>query len=170
MYTEAHFPMCNCQDVALILKNLYSCPWLAHQVANSCKFTSLHSLPSPILHNPSQSQHFPLLCNVPGNALLKMVLVKDGRNGLQEDLNLAAKEYKRSGIHAKVNKLIQEAFQNHGDDVEILCPILVKIAQQNQLCKILFPYALPILTTAPSKDAVWEGLTEAPFISLLFHP
>ncbi|KIK17282.1 hypothetical protein PISMIDRAFT_685397 [Pisolithus microcarpus 441] len=86
-----------------------------------------------------------------------LLQVKDGRNGLQEDLNLAAKEYKRSGIHAKVNKLIQEAFQNHGDDVEILCPILVKIAQQNQLCKIL-------------KDAVWEGLTEAPFISLLFHP
>ncbi|KIK13268.1 hypothetical protein PISMIDRAFT_688848 [Pisolithus microcarpus 441] len=64
-----------------------------------------------------------------------LMQVKDERNDLQEDMNLAVEEYKSSGIHAKVNKLIQEAFQNHDDDVEILCPILVKIAQQNQLCK-----------------------------------
>ncbi|KAI6026843.1 hypothetical protein BKA83DRAFT_3171854 [Pisolithus microcarpus] len=66
-----------------------------------------------------------------------LMQVKDERNDLQEDMNLAVEEYKSSGIHAKVNKLIQEAFQNHDDDVEILCPILVKIAQQNQLSKML---------------------------------
>ncbi|KAI5999100.1 hypothetical protein EDD15DRAFT_2363126 [Pisolithus albus] len=62
-----------------------------------------------------------------------LLQVKDGRNDLQEDLNFAVDEYKSSGIQAKVNKLIQEAFQSYGDNVEILCPILVKIAQQNQL-------------------------------------
>ncbi|KAI6019406.1 hypothetical protein PISMIDRAFT_682696 [Pisolithus microcarpus 441] len=66
-----------------------------------------------------------------------LLQVPAGREGIQEDLNLAAKEYQSSGIHAKVNKLIQEALQSHGDNVEILCLILVKIAQQNQLSKML---------------------------------
>ncbi|KAI6016055.1 hypothetical protein PISMIDRAFT_689537, partial [Pisolithus microcarpus 441] len=66
-----------------------------------------------------------------------LLQVKPGRNDLQEDLNLAGEEYQSSGIQAKVNKLIQEAFQNHDDNVEVLCPILVKIAQGNQLSKIL---------------------------------
>ncbi|KIK12501.1 hypothetical protein PISMIDRAFT_689417 [Pisolithus microcarpus 441] len=69
-----------------------------------------------------------------------LLQVTAGRKDIQEDLNLAAQEYQSSCIHANVNKLIQEAFQSHSDNVEVLCPILVKIAHQNRLCKILFPY------------------------------
>ncbi|KAI6026816.1 hypothetical protein BKA83DRAFT_4491262 [Pisolithus microcarpus] len=149
--------------------------------ANSDNFSSLQ----PSISHPAQSLNIPTFSTTMQYSrqciaedgvgailvfeyLYFLLQEKDGSNSLQEDLNLAAEEYKSSGIHAKVNKLIQAAFQNHGDDVETLCPILVKIAQQNQLCKILFPYALPILTTAPSKDAGWEGLTEASLISSLF--
>ncbi|KIK17669.1 hypothetical protein PISMIDRAFT_685004 [Pisolithus microcarpus 441] len=66
-----------------------------------------------------------------------LLQVKQGRNDIQKDLNLAVKKYESSGIQATVNKLIQEAFQNHGDNVEIICPILVKIAKENQLSKML---------------------------------
>ncbi|KAI6162610.1 hypothetical protein EDD17DRAFT_1573587, partial [Pisolithus thermaeus] len=58
---------------------------------------------------------------------------KAGGNDLQEDLNFIVEKYQSSGIQAKVNKLIQEAFKVHGNNVEILCPILVDIALQNQL-------------------------------------
>ncbi|KAI6102598.1 hypothetical protein EDD16DRAFT_346556 [Pisolithus croceorrhizus] len=62
---------------------------------------------------------------------------KAGGNDLQEDLNFIVEKYQSSGIQAKVNKLIQEAFKVHGNNVEILCPILVDIALQNQLSKML---------------------------------
>ncbi|KAI6011024.1 hypothetical protein BKA83DRAFT_4396980 [Pisolithus microcarpus] len=66
-----------------------------------------------------------------------LLQVTAGRKDIQEDLNLAAQEYQSSCIHANVNKLIQEAFQSHSDNVEVLCPILVKIAHQNRLSKML---------------------------------
>ncbi|KIK14515.1 hypothetical protein PISMIDRAFT_687869 [Pisolithus microcarpus 441] len=137
-------------------------PWLAHQVvsfmsilvplkeANSDNFSSLQ----PSISHPAQSLNIPTFSTTMQYSrqciaedgvgailvfeyLYFLLQEKDGSNSLQEDLNLAAEEYKSSGIHAKVNKLIQAAFQNHGDDVETLCPILVKIAQQNQLSKML---------------------------------
>ncbi|KIK18996.1 hypothetical protein PISMIDRAFT_683515 [Pisolithus microcarpus 441] len=56
---------------------------------------------------------------------------------MQECLTLAVKEYQSSGIHNKVEESIQKAFENWGDNVDDLCPILVHIAQENQLSKIL---------------------------------
>ncbi|KAI6025421.1 hypothetical protein EDC04DRAFT_239102 [Pisolithus marmoratus] len=64
---------------------------------------------------------------------------KEDGHDLQEDLTLAVKKYETSGVHANVQKHINAAFQEHGEDVEILCPILVDIAKQNQMCKMLFP-------------------------------
>ncbi|KAI6103364.1 hypothetical protein F5141DRAFT_1065201 [Pisolithus sp. B1] len=105
---------------ALIPNNLYS--WF---------------LPSPLLGNPSAFLYFPPQCNVRGNILLKMALDNNGRNDLQKDLTSAVEKYQGSGIHAKVNTLIQEAFDKYGNNVDVLCPILVDIAQQNQLSKML---------------------------------
>ncbi|KAI6029242.1 hypothetical protein PISMIDRAFT_683379 [Pisolithus microcarpus 441] len=65
---------------------------------------------------------------------------KNGSNHIQEDLTLAVEEYQRSGVHAKVNKLIQAAFAKHGQDVKTLCHILLEIARENQLCKIFPPH------------------------------
>ncbi|KIK22643.1 hypothetical protein PISMIDRAFT_680059 [Pisolithus microcarpus 441] len=70
---------------------------------------------------------------------LYLFQVQNGRNNMQEGLTLAVKEYQSSGIQAKVNESIQKAFDMHGNNVDILCPILVHIAMENQLCKILFP-------------------------------
>ncbi|KAI6104561.1 hypothetical protein EDD16DRAFT_1637176, partial [Pisolithus croceorrhizus] len=57
-----------------------------------------------------------------------LLQVKTVGNDLQENLNFIVEKYQSSGIHAKVNKLIQEAFKMHGNNVEILSPILVDIA------------------------------------------
>ncbi|KAI6115869.1 hypothetical protein F5141DRAFT_633091 [Pisolithus sp. B1] len=66
-----------------------------------------------------------------------LLQAQHGRHNLQESLTLAVKEYKRSGIHARVNESIQETFEKYGDNVDILCPILVDIAKENQLSKML---------------------------------
>ncbi|KAI6101860.1 hypothetical protein F5141DRAFT_1065820 [Pisolithus sp. B1] len=63
--------------------------------------------------------------------------VKNRRNDIQEELNSAVREYQSTGVHAKVNKFIQEAFQKYGEDMEVLCPILVDIAKENQISKNL---------------------------------
>ncbi|KAI6022295.1 hypothetical protein BKA83DRAFT_4126019 [Pisolithus microcarpus] len=64
-----------------------------------------------------------------------LMIVQGGRNNFQECLNLAVKEYETSGIHTKVDELIQKAFENHGKNVDDLCPHLVHIVQEYQLCK-----------------------------------
>ncbi|KAI6140828.1 hypothetical protein BKA82DRAFT_4362745 [Pisolithus tinctorius] len=58
---------------------------------------------------------------------------------LQTDLNLAVTTYQTSGLQATVAKLITAAFQQHGEDVEALTPILAGIAKENQMCMTLFP-------------------------------
>ncbi|KAI6100029.1 hypothetical protein EDD16DRAFT_1526655 [Pisolithus croceorrhizus] len=60
-------------------------------------------------------------------------IVQHGLDVLQESLTLAVKEYQSSGIHAKVTKSIQKAFEKYGDNVDNLCPVLVHIAKENQL-------------------------------------
>ncbi|KIK13873.1 hypothetical protein PISMIDRAFT_688366 [Pisolithus microcarpus 441] len=66
-----------------------------------------------------------------------LLQVPDGRNNMQDCLTLAVKEYQGSGIHTKVNESIQKAFEKCGDNMDALCPILVHIAKENQLSKIL---------------------------------
>ncbi|KAI5988202.1 hypothetical protein EDD15DRAFT_2371633 [Pisolithus albus] len=63
--------------------------------------------------------------------------VPDGSNHMQEFWTLAVKEYQSSGIQNKVNESIQKAFEKCGNNVDALCPILVHIAKENQLSKIL---------------------------------
>ncbi|KAI6167779.1 hypothetical protein EDD17DRAFT_862410 [Pisolithus thermaeus] len=107
---------------------------------------------SPFFGNPSRYPYFPPQCNIQDNTSLKMALAQDGRLDLQKDLTSAVEQYQSSGTNAKVNTLIQEAFEMYGDDVDVLCPILVGIAQQNRL------YAEP------------QGLTEAAVTSsVLYH-
>ncbi|KAI6137511.1 hypothetical protein EDD17DRAFT_447191 [Pisolithus thermaeus] len=76
---------------------------------------------------------------IPGTILVFEFLyfllqVQGGWDNLQESLTLAVKEYQSSGIHAKVNESIQKAFEKYGDNVDNLCPVLVHIAKENQLC------------------------------------
>ncbi|KAI6139511.1 hypothetical protein BKA82DRAFT_778709 [Pisolithus tinctorius] len=53
--------------------------------------------------------------------------------GLQANLEQAVRTYQTSGVQATVAKLITAAFQHHGEDVEVLTPILVGIAKENQI-------------------------------------
>ncbi|KAI6094326.1 hypothetical protein F5141DRAFT_1173446 [Pisolithus sp. B1] len=62
-----------------------------------------------------------------------LLQARNAQDGLQEHLTLAVEKYQSSCVHAKVNILIEEAFQKYGEDVETLCPILVHIAKENQL-------------------------------------
>ncbi|KAI6127606.1 hypothetical protein EDD16DRAFT_246540 [Pisolithus croceorrhizus] len=66
-----------------------------------------------------------------------LLQARNGRQDLQEYLTSAVEQYQSSGTCAKVNTLIQEAFEKYGDNVDVLYPILVDIAQQNQLSKML---------------------------------
>ncbi|KAI6168705.1 hypothetical protein EDD17DRAFT_637077 [Pisolithus thermaeus] len=66
-----------------------------------------------------------------------LLQVQGGWHNLQEGLTLAVKEYQSSGIHAKVNESIHKAFEKYGDDVDNLCPVLVHIAKENQLSKMI---------------------------------
>ncbi|KAI6151543.1 hypothetical protein BKA82DRAFT_1006718 [Pisolithus tinctorius] len=47
----------------------------------------------------------------------------------------AVRAYQTSDVKAKVHQLIQAAFMEHGEDMKNLCPILVDIAQENQMSK-----------------------------------
>ncbi|KAI6023695.1 hypothetical protein BKA83DRAFT_4125201 [Pisolithus microcarpus] len=53
-----------------------------------------------------------------------LLQTRNAGHGLQEQLDLAVEIYQSSGVHAKVSKLIQEAFEKYGEEEEILCPIL----------------------------------------------
>ncbi|KAI6149800.1 hypothetical protein BKA82DRAFT_393771 [Pisolithus tinctorius] len=58
---------------------------------------------------------------------------------IQTGLKLAVSMYQTSGVQATVAKLVTAAFQQHGEDVKSLSPILVGIAKENQMCMKLFP-------------------------------
>ncbi|KAI6113984.1 hypothetical protein F5141DRAFT_684951 [Pisolithus sp. B1] len=66
-----------------------------------------------------------------------LLQARNAQNSLQEHLTLAVEAYQSSGVHTKVSMLIQTAFQKYGEDVETLCPILVNIAEENQLSMML---------------------------------
>ncbi|KAI5996452.1 hypothetical protein F5J12DRAFT_772683 [Pisolithus orientalis] len=64
--------------------------------------------------------------------------VKDegtARKDLQQDLTVIVRKYQESGVQDIVNTCITEAFQQHGESVDDLCPVLVGIAQANQMSK-----------------------------------
>ncbi|KAI6103440.1 hypothetical protein F5141DRAFT_1065254 [Pisolithus sp. B1] len=144
-----HVYLVHCLPVALgfignacILNTLYSCLWFSPQVPQIS--TPRKSLKIPTFSSSMQYSRQSIAENGIGVILVLEYLyfllqVKTGKPDIQKDLNLAVEKYKSSGIHAKVNVLIQAAFEKHGDDTEILCPTLVEIAQLNQLCKVLFP-------------------------------
>ncbi|KAI6095326.1 hypothetical protein EDD16DRAFT_760710 [Pisolithus croceorrhizus] len=136
------------QDVGCLLlcllETLFPIAYISESGLWSCflicdEFYSLHGLPISLvpltlLTNPSQCLCCPSQCNLPSSILLNRVLVQGGWDNLQESLTLAVKEYQSSGIHAKVNESIQKAFEKYGDNVDNLCPVLVHIAKENQLC------------------------------------
>ncbi|KAI6009225.1 hypothetical protein EDC04DRAFT_860841 [Pisolithus marmoratus] len=64
--------------------------------------------------------------------------VEDEQN-VQRSITAAVKHYQASGTQSNVMKLIHKAFEDHGEDVETLCPILVDIVKDNQ---IKAPYKL----------------------------
>ncbi|KAI6139295.1 hypothetical protein BKA82DRAFT_4223615 [Pisolithus tinctorius] len=69
--------------------------------------------------------------------------VKDSgiaKNDLQLDLTTVIQKYQQSSVQNTVNAQIAVAFQKHGESVDDLCPMLVDIAQANQMCKT---YSLP---------------------------
>ncbi|KIN99268.1 hypothetical protein M404DRAFT_1004932, partial [Pisolithus tinctorius Marx 270] len=57
------------------------------------------------------------------------------RKGLQQDLTLTVQKYQKSGVQKIVNACIAEAFQQHGERVDNLCPMLVGIAKEHQMSK-----------------------------------
>lgn len=62
---------------------------------------------------------------------------QENQAGVKKCMSLAVKEYQMSGVQATVIDLIASALQTHGENVEILCPILVDIATANQMSKKL---------------------------------
>ncbi|KAI6101818.1 hypothetical protein F5141DRAFT_1135905, partial [Pisolithus sp. B1] len=63
--------------------------------------------------------------------------VNPDEQNVEKHFRMAVKEYQTSGVQAKVTALIVVAFQEHGENVEVLCPILVNIAKENQMSKKL---------------------------------
>ncbi|KIN96736.1 hypothetical protein M404DRAFT_1006533, partial [Pisolithus tinctorius Marx 270] len=55
------------------------------------------------------------------------------RKHLEQDLTLVVQKYQKSGVQEIVNACIAEAFQQHGERVDDICPMLVGIAQAHQM-------------------------------------
>ncbi|KAI6159845.1 hypothetical protein EDD17DRAFT_1898519 [Pisolithus thermaeus] len=66
-----------------------------------------------------------------------LLQVNPDEKNVEKHFKIAVKEYQTSGVQAKVIALIAVAFQEHGENVEVLCPILVNIAKENQMSKKL---------------------------------
>lgn len=58
-------------------------------------------------------------------------------HGVERHLKIAVKEYQMSGVQAKIIALIAAAFEEYGENVEALVPVLVDIAKANQMSKKL---------------------------------
>lgn len=123
--TLTHLPICICQDhLVPAITNFgqsLTMPMLSTSRQYSMQYIAEHGIGSVLVFE----------------YLYFLLQVKNGSNHIQEDLTLAVEEYQRSGVHAKVNKLIQAAFAQYGQDVKTLCPILLQIAKENQLSKML---------------------------------
>ncbi|KIN97617.1 hypothetical protein M404DRAFT_889515 [Pisolithus tinctorius Marx 270] len=105
-----------------------------------------HSSTSISICTLSTSQQCPLQalaehgigCVIVFEFLFFQLQVKDGgtnRMDLQQDLTVIVRKYQKSGVQSTVIACIAEAFQQHGENVDDLCPTLVGIAQANQMSK-----------------------------------
>ncbi|KIO05649.1 hypothetical protein M404DRAFT_999770, partial [Pisolithus tinctorius Marx 270] len=77
-------------------------------------------------------------CVIVFECLFFQLQVKDGadaRKDLQQDLTEIVRKYQKSGVQNAVIAHIAAAFQQHGESVDDLCPMLVGIAQENQMSK-----------------------------------
>ncbi|KAI6097634.1 hypothetical protein EDD16DRAFT_596921 [Pisolithus croceorrhizus] len=97
------------------------------------EFYGLHGLPFSLQYIAEQGLGAILVFEY----LYFLLQVQGGWDNLQDSLTLAVKEYQSSGTHAKVNESIQKAFEKYGDNVDNLCPVLVHIAKENQLSKMI---------------------------------
>ncbi|KAI5980692.1 hypothetical protein EDC04DRAFT_3100364 [Pisolithus marmoratus] len=53
--------------------------------------------------------------------------LKEDEQDVQRHITAAVEQYQASGTQGNVMELIHKAFEEHGEDVETLCPILVDI-------------------------------------------
>ncbi|KIO05029.1 hypothetical protein M404DRAFT_1000118, partial [Pisolithus tinctorius Marx 270] len=75
-------------------------------------------------------------CVIVFEYLFFQLQVKGGgttRMDVKQNLKVIVREYKKSGVQHTVIAHIAEAFQQHGESVDALCPMLVDIAQANQM-------------------------------------
>ncbi|KAI5990567.1 hypothetical protein F5J12DRAFT_475985 [Pisolithus orientalis] len=103
------FPWCNLQIPAIYHDQSLKMPKLSPLMQSSMKFIAQHGIGAILVFE-----------------YLYFLLQGKGRKGdLQENLTLAVKHYQTS------------AFQEHGENVEVLCSIFLDIAKKNQISKIL---------------------------------
>jgi len=63
------------------------------------------------------------------------LLQQNGDN--RNDLNLAVKEYERSGTQAAILNALQHVIQQHGDDHDALASAITEIILTNCMCKLI---------------------------------
>ncbi|KIO01396.1 hypothetical protein M404DRAFT_732610 [Pisolithus tinctorius Marx 270] len=102
-----------------------------------------HTISIPILSLSSQPSLMTLAehgigCVIVFECLFFQLQVKDGANSrkdLQQALTETVRKYQKSGVQNIVIAHIAAAFQQHGESLDDLCPMLVGIAQENQMSK-----------------------------------
>ncbi|KAI6013898.1 hypothetical protein EDC04DRAFT_680293 [Pisolithus marmoratus] len=114
---------CNANQVPDIQQPLYHLrmPTLSNSMQHSLQFTAEHGIGAILV-----LEYFYFL-----------VQDKDARNDLQAALDLSVAEYQTSGTRESVCKHINEAFQAHGENVDILCPILLQVAKEKQMSRTM---------------------------------
>ncbi|KAI5980438.1 hypothetical protein EDC04DRAFT_79275 [Pisolithus marmoratus] len=114
---------CIINQVPDIQESLYHLrmPTLSHSMKYSMQYTAEHGIGAILILE----------------YLYFLLHVKDPRNDLQVALDLSVDEYQSSGTRESVCKLINGAFKEHGENVEILCPILLQIAKEKQMSKTM---------------------------------
>ncbi|KAI6141684.1 hypothetical protein BKA82DRAFT_1003432, partial [Pisolithus tinctorius] len=114
-----------------------------HWIEHSSDSISIPKLCTSQLHPLKTLVEHGIGCVIVFEYLFFQWQVKDRgstRKDLQQDLTLIVQKYQKSGVQEFVNARIAEAFQQHGERVDDLCPLLVGIAQANRMCKT---YSLP---------------------------
>ncbi|KIO00938.1 hypothetical protein M404DRAFT_745771 [Pisolithus tinctorius Marx 270] len=113
--------------------------WITHR----SKSISIPKLCTSQLHPLKTIVEHGIGCVIVFEYLFFQLQVKDRgptRKDFQQDLTLIVQKYQKSGVQEIVNACIAEAFQQHGERVDDLCPLLAGIAWANQMCKT---YSLP---------------------------
>ncbi|KAI6142238.1 hypothetical protein BKA82DRAFT_2603790 [Pisolithus tinctorius] len=121
---------------------LIHCPYVLQLVQNIKHESSYISIPMlSMSRQPSMlaiAEHGIGCVIVFEYLFFQLQVVKDGgttQKDLQQDLTVIVSKYQKSGVQKTVIAHIAEAFQQHGDSVDDLCPMLVGIAQANQMSK-----------------------------------